>query len=228
MVTKRSPGDRPSRWSCGWPACLAGLAALVVGACWDVDGGPGAATAATAPDSFRVAFETSAGDVTMVFHRTWSPAAVDRVWELAQAGHWAGARIYRVNDRYAQFGYTGRPDVDSVWVAAGLPDEPVRTSNVRGTVSFARGGPGTRSTILFINRGDNTNLDTLDWRGVVGFPPVARVVEGIDVVDAFHGGYGEEPLAWEDSIAALGNAFLDRRFPRLDSIIGVEVVEDWP
>jgi cyclophilin family peptidyl-prolyl cis-trans isomerase len=183
---------------------------------------------AQAPDSFLVALETSAGRVTILMRREWSPLAVDRIHELALANHWAGARIYRVNPRYAQFGYTGRPSVDSAWIDAGLPDEPVRASNLRGTVSFARGGPGTRSVVLFVNRGDNSNLDALQWQGVLGFPPVGTVIAGMEVVDAFHDDYGEEPLEWEDSIARAGNAFLDRRFPGLDSIIRVEVVEDWP
>jgi cyclophilin family peptidyl-prolyl cis-trans isomerase len=163
----------------------------------------------------------------MELHREWSPMGVDRVHRLALANFYAGARIYRVNPRYAQFGYTGRPRLDSVWVGDALPDEPVRASNVRGTVSFARGGPGTRSVILFVNRSDNTDLDGLEWRGVLGFPPVGRIRSGMDVVDALHEDYGDDPLQWEDSIAALGNGFLDRRFPGLDSIIGVRIVEDW-
>jgi cyclophilin family peptidyl-prolyl cis-trans isomerase len=132
-----------------------------------------------------------------------------------------------VNPRYAQFGYTGRPRLDSIWVGHPLPDEPVLASNVRGTVSFARGGPGTRSVILFVNRSDNTDLDRLEWRGVLGFPPVGRIRSGMEVVDALHADYGDDPLQWEDSIAALGSAFLDRRYPGLDSIIGVRIVEDW-
>ena len=180
-----------------------------------------------APDSFLVAFETSAGEFRMALHRDWSPAGVDRVYQLARMNFYAGARIYRVNERYAQFGYTGRPQVDSVWVADVIPDEAVRESNVRGMVSFARAGAGTRSVILFINRGDNSNLDQMEWRGVLGFPPVGRIESGMEVVDALCGGYGEEPLQWEDSIAAAGNAFLDRRYPLLDSIIRVRVVEDW-
>jgi cyclophilin family peptidyl-prolyl cis-trans isomerase len=91
-------------------------------------------------------------------------------------------------------------------------------------VSFARGGPDTRSAILFINRSDNTDLDAMSWRGVLGFPVVGRVVRGMDVVDALYSGYGDEPMQWEDSIARLGNRFLDRRYPRLDSIASVTVV----
>jgi cyclophilin family peptidyl-prolyl cis-trans isomerase len=181
----------------------------------------------TAPDSFLVAFETSRGDFVMELHREWSPMGVDRIHRLALGNFYAGARIYRVNPRYAQFGYTGRPRLDSIWVGDALPDEPVRASNVRGTVSFARGGPGTRSVILFVNRSDNTDLDRLEWRGVLGFPPVGRIRSGMEVVDALYADYGDDPLQWEDSIAALGNAFLDRRYPGLDSIIGVRIVEDW-
>jgi peptidyl-prolyl cis-trans isomerase A (cyclophilin A) len=62
---------------------------------------------------------------------------------------------------------------------------------------------------------------------VRGFPPVGRVTSGMEVVNAFYAGYGDEPLQWEDSILTRGNPFLDRRYPELDSIIGAEIVEDW-
>lgn len=199
------------------PMCI--VATVVLGAC---DGGSVAGGVA-APDTFGVVFETSAGPFEVEFVRDWSPLAVDRVHELATAGFWEGARVYRVNERYAQFGYSGRPALDSLWVPDGIPDEPVQASNVRGTVSFARGGPGTRSTILFINRTDNTNLDDLDWNGVLGFPPVGRVVRGMDAIDALHDQYGDRPLEAEDSIAALGNDFLDRAYPGLDSIGEVRI-----
>ena len=201
------------------PAVVALFAAAACGAPGD-RGGDGAMV----PDTFGVVFETSEGPFEVEFIRAWSPSAVDRVWELGQSGFWAGARIYRVNDRYAQFGYSGVPEADARWIPAGLPDEPVRASNVRGTVSFARGGPGTRSAILFVNREDNTNLDALEWNGVLGFPPVGRVVRGMEVIDALHDGYGDAPLQWEDSIATLGNAFLDRVYPELDTIAEVRVV----
>lgn len=206
-----------------WIALAAGVVAAA-SACAEARSSP---LGDAAPDSFVVAFTTSRGEVRVRFHRDWSPAGVDRIHELALEDFYAGARFYRVNPRYAQFGYTGRPEVDSAWVSRGLPDEPPRASNVRGSVSFARGGPGTRSVILFINRGDNSNLDRLDWNGVLGFPPVGRVESGMEVVDALYDGYGEEPLEWEDSITARGNDFLDRRYPRLDSIVRVEIVEDW-
>jgi peptidyl-prolyl cis-trans isomerase A (cyclophilin A) len=195
-------------------ASVCAMATVVSAAC---DAGS-TADGVTVPDTFRVAFETSAGLFEVEFIRAWSPLAVDRVHRLASMGFWEGARAYRVNERYAQFGYSGQPGLDSVWVADGVPDEPPQASNVRGTVSFARGGPGTRSVILFVNRTDNSNLDDLDWNGVLGFPPVGRVVRGMDAIDALYDAYGDRPMEWEDSIAALGNVFLDRAYPELDSI----------
>lgn len=224
---------RPSvaRLSCvtGGMTWVAVLLTSVLGCAGDGGSETGAADERGDPfdgsaDPFTVRFETSQGPVDIELVPEWSPLAVERVRELAEMGYWEGARIYRVNDRYAQFGYSGRPELDSVWIPAGIPDEPTRASNTRGTVSFARGGPGTRSAILFINRTDNTNLDQLAWNGVVGFPPVGRVVSGMDAVDALHAEYGDQPMQWEDSIAEQGNAFLDRAYPALDSITGVEIV----
>ncbi len=179
----------------------------------------------TAPETFRVALTTSQGPVEIEFVREWSPLAVDRVFALVESGHWDGARIYRVNEAYAQFGFSGVPEADAEWMEQGLPDEPPQTSNVRGSVSFARGGPGTRAMILFINRVDNTNLDEMAWNGVTGFPPVGRVVAGLENVDALYDGYGDLPMQFEDSIRVLGNAFLDRSYPLLDSITAVRLLE---
>jgi len=191
-------------------------------------GGDGASPSPDVPETFRVTFETSAGPFEVEFVRDWSPAAVDRVLELAEVDFWAGSRIYRVNERYAQFGYSGRPEIDAEWIAEGLPDEPTRSSNVRGSVSFARGGPGTRSAILFINRSDNTDLDELAWNGVTGFPPVGRVVSGMESVDELYAGYGDTPMQWEDSIAGIGNPFLDREYPELDSITSLNLLRGDP
>jgi peptidyl-prolyl cis-trans isomerase A (cyclophilin A) len=216
------PDRHPRRATFRTLPALALVCVAATAACTARDGGESAAEG-NAPDTFSVVFETSAGEFEVEFLRAWSPLAVDRVHELARMGFWEGARIYRVNERYAQFGYSGRPSLDSTWVLDGLPDEPVRTSNVVGTVSFARGGPGSRSTILFVNRTENSNLDDIDWNGVVGFPPVGRVVRGMDAIEALYDGYGDRPMEWEDSIAALGNPFLDRSYPQLDSITDVRL-----
>jgi peptidyl-prolyl cis-trans isomerase A (cyclophilin A) len=56
----------------------------------------------------------------------------------------------------------------------------------------------------------------------MGFSPFGRVVEGMSVVDSIHAGYGETPD--QARIAAEGNAYLERRFPRLDYIKSARIV----
>ena len=59
-----------------------------------------------------------------------------------------------------QWGMKGVPQIDKVWENLGINDEPVKLSNTKGAISFARGGPNTRSNQLFINLGNNERLDS--------------------------------------------------------------------
>jgi peptidyl-prolyl cis-trans isomerase A (cyclophilin A) len=174
-----------------------------------------AGLAVQAPDSFTATFETSAGDFEVAFYREWSPAGVDRIYHLTRYNFYAGSRFFRVNPGLVQFGMTGQPALDSVWAALTIPDDPLVASNARGTVSFAKAGPRTRSTQLFINRLDNPIYDTCCDGG---FPPVGRVVSGMATVDVLYAGHGETPVMYQDSIMILGNGFLDRQYPGLDTI----------
>jgi peptidyl-prolyl cis-trans isomerase A (cyclophilin A) len=192
--------------------------------------------AAVAPDSFRVAFQTSRGNFTVAAHRAWSPAAVDRFHYLVTHGFYDGARFFRVVPGFvAQFGITGKPGLDSVWTSHRLPDEPVKHSNTRGTLAFARSGPRTRSVQLFINLANNERLDTSPPPGddgePLGFPPFAEVIEGMSVVDSLYGGYGEGPPRStgpdQGKLRKEGNAYLERAFPKLDSIVATRVIERW-
>ena len=183
--------------------------------------------AVEAPDSFLVDVETSEGTFTVKMRRHWSPAAVDRVWHLMDNDYYAGARIYRVVDGFvAQWGYSGEPLLDSIWRERPVPDEPTVGSNLRGVVSFARAGPETRSTQLFVNLEDNVRLDALVSGGVEGYPPVGEIEEGLDVIDGFYAAYADRTPS-QDSIRILGNDYLRRAYPQLDSIIGTRVTGFW-
>lgn len=182
-----------------------------------------------APDSFEVVFETSAGDWTAVFHSAWSPRGAARVWELSRRDVWAGARFYRVNPRVVQFGYSGVRVRDSVWRSLAIDDDPVVASNSVGRISFARGGPNTRSFQLFVNRVDNggPEVERYDYDTCCdgGYPPVGEIRGGLAAFEAINDEYGESPP--QDSIRALGNEFLLRTFPRLDSIVRTRVTREW-
>lgn len=195
------------------------LAAIAHQAVWE----PSAADlAAQAPDSFMATFETSAGDFVVQFYRDWAPLGVDRVYHLTRYNFYAGSRFFRVNPGLVQFGLTGQPPLDSIWVNLTIPDDPLVRSNTRGMVSFAKAGPGSRNTQLFINRQDNPIYDTCCSGG---FPPVGRVVSGMEIIDSFYAGHGEAPVRYQDSIMIAGNEFLDQRFPQLDTITATRAVE---
>lgn len=183
--------------------------------------------AVAAPDSFLVEVLTSEGAFDVMMHREWSPLGVDRAYHLVGNDFYAGARFYRVVPGFvAQWGFSGDPALDSIWDERPIADEPTVASNARGTVSFARAGPETRSFTLFVNTVDNQRLDDVMAGGVAGYPPIGRIERGAEVIDGFYAAYTEDP-PMQDSIAQLGNEYLRRRYPQLDSIIGTRVIREW-
>lgn len=188
-----------------------------------------------APDSFLAVFETTKGRVVLKAHRDWSPLGADRLYHLAMGRYYDGVVIYRVGPTASfkggyvvQFGVGNSSAVNQAWDRAGIPDEPVRHHNGTGTVGFARAGPGSRTVELAINLTPNTSLDTVGYEGVVGFPPIAEVVEGMPVLESLNRQYGNAPLQQWDSIMVSGRAWLDRAYPGLDRVDSAFVSATWP
>lgn len=180
---------------------------------------------ATAPDTFQARFRTNEGEFTIEVYREWSPLGADRFYNLVSNGFYDGARFFRVMDGFmVQFGLNGDPDVNRAWMEASIQDDPVVESNMPGTVSFAMRGENTRTTQVFINYGDNSNLDDM------GFSPFGRVVEGMDVAESLHSGYGDvAPRGSGPDVRQLyteGNAYLEREFPELDYVEEATIVPD--
>ena len=144
-----------------------------------------------------------------ILHRsTSSPFCVPQ--ELVEQQFYDGCRTFRVIKGFvAQFGINGDPSVQAARNHESIIDDPVKTSNKRGTLSFATSGPNTRSTQVFINTGGkNAFLDEQ------GFAPFGEVVSGMDLlIDRFYSGYGEVPKQWK--IQEMGHAYLEQEFPKL-------------
>ena len=185
-----------------------------------------------APDSFDVRVETTKGTMDVRIRRAWSPLGADRFHALVRQRFFDDVAFHRVIRNYvAQFGIHGDTAVTRAWRGRSIADEPVRAPNRRGTLSYARGGPDTRSAQLFFNTVDNTpRLDTLNG---FGFPPIGEVVSGMAVLDSLNWEYSGTrggqtfPGPSQDSISRQGNAYLRRVFPRLDYIIRARVVRRW-
>jgi peptidyl-prolyl cis-trans isomerase A (cyclophilin A) len=183
---------------------------------------PAATTpAVVAPTVFKVRLETSRGPIVIEAHRDWSPNGVDRFFQLVESGYYDDVRFFRVVPGFVvQFGMHGDSATNAKWANNGLVDEPVKQPNRRGTVTYAKSQmPNSRTTQLFINLQDNSGLDAQ------GFAPFGEVVEGMSVVDALYSGYGDEPTGRQTEIAAGGNAYLNRTFPKLDYIRTARVVK---
>ncbi len=169
------------------------------------------------PETYKVKFTTTKGDVILEITRAWAPMGADRFYNLVRGGFFTDVAFFRVIPGFmAQFGLSPRPDVAQAWDKAKILDDKVTQSNKRGMLTFATAGPNTRTTQLFINYGDNTRLDA------DGFAPFGQVVEGMDVVDKINPEYGESPN--QGLITMQGKAYLDKNFPRLDKIISASIV----
>ena len=171
-----------------------------------------------APDTFKVTFDTSKGPFVIQVHRAWAPVGADRFYNLVKNGFYDDTRFFRVLDGFmAQIGINGNPSVQSNWRTATIQDDPVKESNKRGFVTFAKSGaPNSRSTQIFINYRDNSSLDRQ------GFAPFGEVTSGMDVVDKLYSGYGEGAPSGrgpeQGKIQAEGNAYLVKDFPKLDYV----------
>jgi peptidyl-prolyl cis-trans isomerase A (cyclophilin A) len=172
---------------------------------------------AQAPETFKAQFDTTKGKFTVEVTRSLSPNGADRFYNMVRSGYFKDIAFFRVIPGFmCQFGIHGDPAVSAAWRQASIQDEPVKAGNQRGAITFAKGGPNSRTTQLFINFGDNSRLDAM------GFPSFGKVVEGMDVVDSINGEYGEGAPNGrgpeQGRIQMEGNAYLKRDFPNLDYI----------
>lgn len=175
------------------------------------DGAPGG--------PFKVKLVTTKGDIVVEIRPDWAPLGAARFKELVEAGYFTDIAFFRMARGFvAQFGMHGQPGTNAQWANNVIRDDPVKTSNVQGTLVFANRGPHTRSNQFFFNLGDNSR--SLDPQG---FAPIGKVVEGWDVVTKLHKGHGERPR--QDRIAQEGNMYLKSRFPQLDYIKTAALVD---
>ena len=174
-----------------------------------------------APETFMAQFDTTKGKFTIEATRSLAPNGADRFYNLVKSGYFTDVAFFRVLPGFmCQFGIHGDPAVSAKWREAAIPDDPVKGSNTRGAVTFAKGGPNSRTTQLFINFADNSRLDGM------GFPSFGKVISGMDVVDKINAEYGENPPDAQRHIQMEGNAYLKKTFPNLDYIKSATIVAE--
>lgn len=178
-----------------------------------------------APAKFKAKFVTSKGEFVVEVEREWSPLGADRFYNLVKNGFYDDTRFFRVIKGFmVQFGISGDPAINRVMEDARITDDPVKQSNKRGYITFAKTGmPNSRTSQVFINYKDNANLDGM------GFSPFGKVVTGMKTVDALNGEYGEGAPGGagpdQGRMNAEGNAYLQQGFPRLDYVKSAKIVK---
>ncbi len=171
-----------------------------------------AALKAKAPEVFKAQFTTTKGDFIVEVHRDWAPIGADRFYNLVKSGFFNDCSFFRVMTGFmVQFGMSPKPAVNKAWEKASIKDDPVKVGNKRGNIVFAALQiPNSRTTQVFINFKENSFLDTQ------GFAAFGTVIDGMDVVDRIYSGYGDTPD--QNLIRTEGKPYLDKNFPKLDSI----------
>ena len=169
----------------------------------------------TAPDTYQVKFTTTRGDFVVTVNRAWAPIGADRFYNLVKHHFYDNASFFRVVPGFVvQFGISAYPPVAAAWEKANIKDEPVKQSNKRGYLTYAKTSlPNTRSTQIFINLKDNAGLDGQ------GFSPFGFVdAQGMKVVEMLYDQYGDASGPDQEQISRLGKPYLDKGWPKLDSI----------
>jgi peptidyl-prolyl cis-trans isomerase A (cyclophilin A) len=181
---------------------------------------------AKAPDVYEATFTTTKGDFIVQVTRSWAPNEADRFYNLVKHGYFNGVEFFRVVPGFVvQFGLTGSPAVNKAWESANIKDDANTQTNAEGTITFAQtGSPNSRTTQVFINLGNNTSLDHFQQ----GFAPFGQITGGMDVVKNLYGGYADAPTNHQDEITNQGNAYLEKNFPKLDSIKSAKITSPAP
>ena len=112
------------------------------------------------------------GKVVIKTNPEWAPIGVERFHELMDKHFYDQAKFFRVVDDFiVQFGIPALP-LPPNKKPSRIPDDPVKTTNARGTVTYAMAGKGSRTSQLFINtrKGGNAFLDKQN------FSPFAEVI----------------------------------------------------
>jgi peptidyl-prolyl cis-trans isomerase A (cyclophilin A) len=183
-----------------------------------------APAAQPAPETFYVKFDTSKGPFVVQVNRAWAPQGADRFHQLVQSGFFDGQRFFRVVKGFVvQWGIPGDPATAQKWASARIPDDPVVEKNAAGTITFAKSGPNSRTTQVFINLADNRK--SLDKSG---FAPFGVVVDGMEVVKKLYANYGDMVSQGGRGVDVgklyqEGTPYLDREFPKLDRIVKASI-----
>mmetsp|Transcript_20089 Transcript_20089/g.19387 ORF Transcript_20089/g.19387 Transcript_20089/m.19387 type:complete len:385 (+) Transcript_20089:170-1324(+) len=174
----------------------------------------------------KVVCDTTKGSITIEVHRGWAPLGADRFIDLVKDGFFTDIAFFRCVERFlTQFGISDKENMKH-WHNNEIKDDVNLHKGIqKNFVSFAGGGPNTRSTQLFIA------FEYLDFLGKEPWEtPFGVVVDGQATLDSLYKGYGDIPPFGkgvdQQKIHNRGNAYVRQDFPKTDFLTSCKVVEE--
>lgn len=146
-----------------------------------------------------VLMRTGVGDITLEIFPEAAPNAAARFIALVNEGFYDNTPVFRVVPGFvAQFGINWRGEFPE-WQDRNFDDDPVLFAHEPGTLAFAKAGPNTNSTQVFINYVNNNRLAAPN----LNFTVFGMITDGMAAAEAFipvgdpSGGLDQGAL-WED------------------------------
>ena len=121
----------------------------------------------------KARFETTRGPLQIDIYPEAAPHAASRFIELIRARYYDDTPLFRVVPGFVcQFGINSKM---AGWKERNFADDPSLFRLGPGTLGFAKAGPDTNSTQVFMNYADNTELVEQG-----GFTAFAKVTQGFE------------------------------------------------
>jgi len=138
-----------------------------------------------APSAVRVTIATSAGPIVVALDRAHAPVTTANFLRYVDAKRFDGTSVYRAMTIAPGSGLIQGGQRDPRKLYPSIAHEPTSTTGLthgEGTISMARGAPGSATADFFITMGAMNGLDASATDP--GFAAFGTVVEGLDVVRA--------------------------------------------
>ncbi|CAF2134844.1 unnamed protein product [Rotaria magnacalcarata] len=180
------------------------------------------------PSSYCIRFDTdvkgSKNPIIINITQNWSPIGANHLFDVINSSFYSvPSAFFRVVPNFVvQFGISGDPIQNTIWNKP-IQDDPVKMSNIQGTLSYATAGPNTRTTQLFINYINNSRLDPL------GFSPLGIVTTGFDTAETiFNPTPGSSDGVDQEQYSKKGNKWIIDNYPQINFIEKVSITHNCP
>ena len=174
----------------------------------------------------QVQCDTTKGTIVIEVHQELAPIGAKHFLELVEDNFYTNIAMYRCVERFlTQFGIS-QDHSKSHWHGKQIEDDVNLHRGIKKyDVSFAGGGPNTRSSQIFIAFEDLGFLGKEPWE-----TPFGKVISGYDVVDKWYKGYGDiSPFNKkgpdQQQLFRQGNKYIHENFPKIDFINECHVID---